>query len=415
MKRRIILCIGMTIVTVVAFATETTELKRVENLNVALQDGGIAGLLAVARDIPVPRIPSKWHIEARMKGEEKIRVATAARDFGFALVERLEEVAKHFQELPPTEELCAETHKLLDLMEWCAVADGIGNLLLAQRCRDIAAIGLGRVTANLDFPLDECKRLASRMSSPPDWASVAKRCRVLDTEAGVNLFVGCKDSEDMASVMRAGSRLRYPQWKDLALQMKKEGKDVPDEIFREDDIRPKSILQATGDFFEMQVGWDSETPFTCRTRWDRRNHDYYLVDTGSQLAQKALGLLRFREEVGYFPEKYQRTSEEIAKRDAEIIEAAKWGRKVNRFEDDPNYDPLAEAFRLAWRNRPNIDKKNTKDYNSYVPAYQAYTEIASGTFYDRDTANIQDIEQRKRRQREREQNPVIPTPEQKER
>ena len=412
--RRAMLVLGIGMATVSAFAAEATNAERLKCLGIALQDGGVTGVLSVAsaRGWLAPEMPSKWHVETRMKNEDDIRAANAARDFGHALAQHLEPVAQQFQELPPDGDLCARAHLLCDLADWCAGADGAGNLLLAQRCLDIAAVGLGRVTANLDFPLDECKRLASRMSPTPEWAGVKKRCRVLDVEAGTNLFATCRTQEDMARVWEAGVRL----WgRETLLQAKARGEFIPPRHLLEDKSVPKPLLQAAEGLFEMPEQVGHETPITCRTYWNLRNHSLFTVELEPHSVRKALELLKFREAVGYFPEKLRRTPEEIKKRDEEIIKLSKWGIKMTKWgikmtkaEDDPSYDPLREAFRRTWRADPDRDRE---DYNGYSPAYWAYKEITSGTFYDRDTANIRDVEAAKR-WKEEQQHPkgVNPPP-----
>ena len=410
--KKTMLAMSTSMAIVSAFTVGAIETEQLKSLGTALQDGGVTGLLAITKDVPIPKIPSKWHIETHIKDEEKIKEANAARDFGLALVVQLETVAQQFQEMPPDKGLCDWAYRLLDLADWCASADGIGNLIIAQRCLDIAGVGLGRVTANLDFPLDECKRLASRMSLPPDWLKeeMKRRCRILDTEAGTNLFASCKTQEDMQRVWLAGLRLSK---REMLLQAKAEGMDLPDSIFRKDDILPESVLRAAESFFENEAPLfdPNTTPYTWRTCWDMRNHRYLLGDFWIlQSIQKARALLRFREEVGYFPERPQLTQDETK----EIIEEAKRrGRTITKPEDDLYSDPQRKAFSHAWQTRPN---KKKEDQNPYSTAFQAYKEITSGTFYDRDTASIREIERRKKPQQETEQKPPAAlTPEEQER
>ena len=165
--------------TLCAVADEPAYADRIAVLNRALQDGGVTGLLAVVSDHrwDAPWIPSKWHVENRIKDGERVKVADAGRDFGFRLAKHLESVAEQFQSLPPGEELCSLSLRMCDLSDWCASTDGRENLFLARRCLDLAAVGLGRVTASLDFPLEKCQILAARMSPQPDWMSEAKRAR----------------------------------------------------------------------------------------------------------------------------------------------------------------------------------------------------------------------------------------------
>ena len=410
MRNGTMLAMGASVAAVAALVAGTAESEKLDSLNAALRDGGAIGLLstAVAQGWTAPQIPSKWYVEARLRDEGKIKAANAARDFGLALAVRLETVAQRFQDLPPDGELCDLAHRLLDLADWCASTDGVGNLLLGQRCMDIAAVGLGRVTANTGFPLGECGRLASRMSPPPEWAEMElrRRCRVLDAEAGTNLFAVCRAPDDMRRVWMAGIRLKK---REDILRLKAEVTTDSDRLFVErllqkDDIVPEPVLLAAADFFEDDPPLfdPGVTPETCRTRWDMRNHRLLLNDLRPQSIQKALALLRFREEVGHFPERPQLTQEETRA----IIEAARrGGREIMNPENDPYSDPQREAFSRAWRASPNRQKK---DNNLYSPAFQAYWEITSGTFYDNDTFNVKGMENSKRLQEELEQRTKTP-------
>jgi hypothetical protein len=382
-----------------ALAAEISGPERLEIFRAALQSGGATGMLAIAqsRGWPAPWMPSKWHAVNRMADKEKIEAVNAARDFGLALAEGLESEAERFQKLPSGGELCALSHRLCDLSDWCAGADGLGNLLLAQRCLDIAAVGLGRVTANLGFPLEECKRLASRMSPPPAWMSIAMRCRVLDAEAGTNLFAACRTQEDMRRVWTAGVRL---WWRPALLKVKGLGTEVPDSALFEDDVRPKPMLQKAASFFEEQEPYDDGTPVTCRTRWDRRSQERVLAGLELQSIEKASCLLRFREEIGYFPEKFVRSKEERLLLEKDIEEAEKWGGKITPMEESPSFDPLKESFRRAWMASAKRNLKDYKDYNAYSTAARAYKEITAGKFYDSDTANIRRVEERMKLRRE---------------
>ena len=190
----------------VAHATETPkdEMKRIETLSTALQTGGVTGLLATARGNgwPCPRIPSKWSMENRCPSNEWRKVLTEARDFGLSLAIALSDEAPEFQSLPAGDELNRRATRLCDLSEWCAATTGYGNILLAQRSLDLAAVGLTRLTANLNFPLGTCEKLATRMT--PGWMSVASRAAVFNDEAGARLFSGSEPPEELERMLGTG-------------------------------------------------------------------------------------------------------------------------------------------------------------------------------------------------------------------
>jgi hypothetical protein len=70
-----------------AVADEPVDLDRIAALNRALQDGGVTGLLAVVSEHrwDAPWMPSKWHVENRLKDAERVKVANAGRSFGSGL------------------------------------------------------------------------------------------------------------------------------------------------------------------------------------------------------------------------------------------------------------------------------------------------------------------------------------------
>ena len=140
-----------------ACAVARTELDRVAGLSRLLREEGVPGLLSnvQANKEATPWIPDAWHVGNRIDDPERIQVAKAGRTFGIELAASLESVALALQELPPDEALFAEASNLCTLAEWIAGADGIGNLLLTVRCQDLAAVGLGRLVANPDFPLEQ--------------------------------------------------------------------------------------------------------------------------------------------------------------------------------------------------------------------------------------------------------------------
>ena len=63
---------------------------------------------------------------------------------------------------------------------------GYGNVLLAQRARDLAAVGVARLAADLDFPLEKIFPLALRLR--PAGPCGGSGAHILNQEAGADIF-----------------------------------------------------------------------------------------------------------------------------------------------------------------------------------------------------------------------------------
>jgi hypothetical protein len=372
-----------------ACAAARTELDRVTGLSRLLSEEGVPGFLSTvqANKEATPWIPDAWHVENRIDDPERIQIAKAGRAFGIELAASLESVAVDLQKLPPDEALFAEASNLCTLAEWIAGADGIGNLLLTVRCQDLAAVGLGRLVANLDFPLERCEALAKRLRDCGRLADVPHRIRVLNAEIGADVFGNCKSNGDMSRVWEAGVRRNL---REDILRMRASGSSISDYALSGDSLVSDELLEDNKGFF---TNTPMQDPSTVLNRMKKGcNHSKVIVGLSFRTRTKALGLLDFRREIGWFPEPWVRSEEEWKRLKEEIAEAAKWGIKMTPAEESPSFDPLREAFQRTWREKvPDI-----KRGNDYIDAFYAYKEISENRFFDEDTAKIH-LEQEGRR------------------
>jgi hypothetical protein len=379
-----------------AFASPADDLAQIAALSAELSTNGIAGMLAFASrsGLKAPWMPFKWHVENKEKDPDRIKVANEGREFGVLLANKLDHVAEDFQRLPPNDELLALSGKLCELSEWIDGSDGIGNLLLAGRCLDLASVGLGRLVANLDFPLAKCETLGDGIRSCMDAIDFERRAAVLDAEIGDRVFSGCRNQREMRQVWEAGKRRNV---REELLKSKSEGMDLPENLFREDSIAPTSRLDSNKSFF-------AAVPFprpstTLNLLKEGSNNMMGLVGGGVRTFEKALGLLDFRREIGCFPEPWVMSKEEREQLEKEIVEAAKWGIKINPIDEAPSFDPLDEAFQRAWHEKiPDVKRSN-----DYVDAFHAYKEISENRFFDEDTALIRLEQESRRLRQEREE------------
>lgn len=353
-----------------AHAEQPAELRRIHDLDVALQKGGLSNLVALAKEHKwqAPRMPSKWTVEHRPATADKREIDLAGREFGRKLAVQLDGVAPSFQDLPPGEELNRQAHLLCALADWCASTPGYGNLFLAQRCLDLAAVGLARLTAAQDFPLSECEKLASRLS--PAWMSVEARARTLNDEAGTNLFAVGGTQAEMEKTWGSGGFLMREKRSGISRPQGKE----PGRGFIE-----TPTLKANLDFFERDE--PNAEPLTLVRSWGSKRYERIVNGLELQNVNKALALLKYRSVVGRFPEKPEITEAQLQQREKDIAEYAKKGIKIVKFEDAYS-SPSEAAFAQAWDQRPD---KNPQNHTLYASAWQAYNEVKSGQFWDQDT------------------------------
>ena len=287
-----------------AHAKEPPEMDRIHGLDAALQKGGLSQLLTVARQHQwqAPRMPSKWSVEHRPGTDEQAKVDLAGREFGRKLAVQVDAVAPALQDLPPGDELNRQALLLCDLSDWCASTHGYGNLFLAQRCLDLAAVGLARLTASLDVPLSECEKLAARMS--PAWMSVDARARMLNDEAGTNLFAVGGTPAEMEKTWGSGGFL---------MREKRSGRSRPRGQEPGRGFIETPTLKANLDFFERDE--PSAEPLTLVHSWDSKRYERIVNGLELQSVNKALALLKFRSVIGQFPEKISYTKDQVRARE----------------------------------------------------------------------------------------------------
>ena len=335
--------------------------------------GNLPRLLVAAREHrwQAPRMPSRWSVGHRPGTDEQTRVDLAAREFGRKMAVQLDAVAPVLQELPPGDELHRQALLLCGLSDWCASTPGYGNLFLAQRCLDLAAVGLARLTASLDFPLAVCGKLAARMT--PAWMGVEARALTLNGEAGADLFAVGGTQADLEKTWGSGGFL---------MREKRSGRTRPEGQAPGRGFVETPALKANLDFFERDE--PGTEPLTLVNSWDARRYERIVNGLELQNVNKALALLKFRSVVGRFPEKPELTEAQLQQRDKDIAEYAKRGIKVVKFED--GYSSLGEAaFAQAWGQRP---ARTPQMHTLYSSAWQAYSEVKSGQFLDQDTRAV---------------------------
>lgn len=352
----VVICTAMS-----AFATPAKNVEQVAELTTSLESGGVAGMLATAKTNgwDCPWIPDKWHVKNVVEDAEIVKVASAGREFGVRLAVELEKAAESFQHISPSQSLYEKSMEMCELSEWVNKPDGIGNLLLTGRCLDLASIGLGRLVADMNIPLETCQTLAGRIRGNGKLIDVPRRAEILDLESGAKFFSKCRSDDDMQRAWVDGAR------------------------------GDGSIKEG----FFAHV-WRPVPPTVLNLIKKGSSHAVACAGVGSRSTIKALGLLDFRREIGYFPKPWVRSEEERIILEKEIALYEKFGAKITPAENDHSFDPLREAFDRAWRKKvPDM-----KRINEYIDGFNAYKEISEGRFFDEDTNMLrqqQKIEQRR--------------------
>jgi hypothetical protein len=343
----------------------------IDDLSSALQSGGVSTLLQVAKSsgFAPPSIPSKWHLENRAKTYDEKQTAIYAREFGFSIVEAIEDEERMQRDLFADEALFKQTLMLLDFSDWCMETVGWGNMVLANQCLELAAAASARLAANTNFPIGKCEKIVLRLS--PEWMKPRARAEVFNVEAGTNLFtlafVESKEELDMAC--GAGWFL-----------MEFANKNPPPD-FRMPPNKSLNIATAKKnlDFFEEYAYLPNN--ISLRSFWDYRMFECFRGGFGYHIYREAEGILDFRKTIGHFPEKYARSDAEQKQLEKDIIEYAKVGIKITPAENEPSFDPIREAFRRAWNKRPN---RMRGDENKYENAFMAYKKVTSGAYGGRE-------------------------------
>jgi len=327
--------------------------------------------MALTPSVPTPWMPSSWHVENVAPAGKRLD-ETAAVALGRMLAQRLAEIAPLLQTLPPGDELLGKTTAMCDLADWSTTDTGYGNMLLAQRARDLAAVGVARLAADLEFPLERILPLAVRLH--PLGPGPAERQRALNGEAGVDIF-RMADQSDLEATWAAGARL-------LAQS-------------RQADPRrggaPRSemdLLRTHLDFFADEPPGPNE-PVTLVAMWERKWHRRLVDGLESRSAAQAVAIVEYRRVTGRFP--LQLLAAERAP-ESGIGSAMSAARGFPLVLPVPSTPLGQRAFEQAWQvaaGSANGSRSVPTGRQAHVAslAWTAYEAVQQGVFLDHDTAS----------------------------
>ena len=369
MKRNIL--ITLLFCTVCLHLSAFARGDELDRLSEALGSGGISGIMTYVNEkgVSPPSIPSRWNVENRTRDDTERREKTRIRALGFALAESVEKTVEDQRELKADETLYRLVETLCDFADWCAETPGWGNQILANYSLEQVAAISTRLMANTNFPIEKCERIVARIS--PEWLGPRGRAAALNAESGTNIFnLAMVDSnEELDMACGAGWFL-----------MTFEGKKIPEGFH----IPPNkslniSVAKSNLDFFvDAPRSPNGKSP---RLSWDYRSFGSFRYGFGWDVYRRAEGLFQFRKTLGGFPRKFMRSPEEEVHLKSRIKLAEKFGTRVIRVEDEPDYDPLREGFNQAWDNRPNRD---ISQHRVASLAFEGYKKVISGEYSPND-------------------------------
>ena len=173
MKKSLVTVSSLAVFTCVTFGEPLSsaelqmETERIAKMSEALQTLPIEAFMLAARTNNtywMPWMPSKSFIDTKIPDENTKHLMRIYRDFGHKMALRLDDLAKEQQTLPQDDALYQRTMLLCDMSERLTTVAGYGNFFLAQRCLDLATIGLTRLAASEEFSIEKCEEIADRMN-----------------------------------------------------------------------------------------------------------------------------------------------------------------------------------------------------------------------------------------------------------
>ncbi len=332
----------------------TAQLVRQHQLNNSIKEKGIVAFLsrAVESGWSAPIIHSKWKVD-RIPPNESVRrqLAVASRTFGHEVAIQLLTQAEFMLSNATSEQLLERSHILFQLADWLTKAEGYGNWFLADRCHDIASVGIAKATYDLTFPVRTIEPLFDRFTV--EWRKGSYRSRVLNNEAGQSIFPN-DGNGGLFEKWGTGQREFY------AWRLRAENAAVAGGKRSEAEIETSlgSVPESISFFADSAPSM--RKPPTLVHCWDLKWHEGIIIGGGEGLnVRLAKALLTFRKNVGDFP--------------TEPKKKATGGE-----------DPARAAFRQAWDQFRAPD--NAPINSVYGGAFSAFKLLRDGRFEDRDTS-----------------------------
>ncbi|MCF8468799.1 MAG: hypothetical protein K9G33_15470 [Sneathiella sp.] len=333
------------------------ENDSISKLAASLKEEGIAEFLAGAGKefSGAPRIDSRWHIDTVCQPSART-AALEARHFGKDAIDQIDKFAEDVRAYYPPTDSVRRCQILLDLADWIASETGYGNLFIAARCHDLAAVEIGRLIADAGLPLGTGQGLLERSNAA--WYAPEVRAAVLNREAGAVLFrahLALITQQDLDAVWKLGVLCELeeqnPQLKIARQGIPPKGLEPWKDISASISTSFKSHAE-----IERNAAFFRDDPYnagnTLSETWELKHHMRLVVGLRPRSFHDLAALAAFRKAVGYFPERAPRGGH-------------------------PFGSEGEAAFDEAWR--PHATPAN---HTTYVRAWATYSQIQNRQFLD---------------------------------
>jgi len=240
-----------------------------------------------------PYIDSQWYVNRITNMEARIQAQTA-RDIGYRIAIKLDGTAPSINQPAPWSVYERNAYMLLTLGNWLSKSDGYGNIVLANRCYDMAYISLAKMIFDTSCPTSTIACLLSIYDM--SWYNPCRIAAILAKESGMPSFgsVATKrniDSdamygaleEELSAAMKAAVSNPVGQVSEIVLH---NGKRVTIDRQQLDDVFLGATVETVRD------GWHSTHLRLLLCNAPAKNNDR---------KERLLSFLRFRTVVGSFP------------------------------------------------------------------------------------------------------------------
>ena len=321
------------------------DIELVRTLTSYLESKGLVAFMQAAGDNhwKAPAIPSRWHVE-NVAPKSIIAIEEEARTFGKAVEARASAFVPQLLSAGEPNDIFQKSEALLRLSEWLSTSESYGNLILGARCKDIASIGLARLVADLGVPMERTANLLTALSPP----SPSIRARVLNQEAGAQLFSPSSTQAELEAVWRTG----------VLLLLEKSNPKIKEAVLSGSGtmLIDTPIMRSHLAFFADD---QRPNPPTTAKLWNSKTHERMVLGLDVPNARKLLALARFREAVKAFPIKPTYANHQFSS-DGEAAFDEAWQPHATR--------ETHALFALAWRTYDLIQKGKFVDEDSGTEA-----------------------------------------------
>jgi len=255
---------------------------------------------------PCPPIYSAWHTEHVAK-EEARDEKKKNRELGRRIVKITEDWSKDLRSTDELTEVHQKTGMVLSFADWVAGEPCYGNLIVAARCQDVAAIGVCKLLIDLEFPMEKIGPLLDRLNA--DWYEPSARGEAINRELGQPVLKTSGEAEEILEAIdhfwRGGYAVLSKQrcteeiWESSTKYWTASGRATVGEwMAAVREVFPK-YLDYT--FFEDDRLQEVREPWTTYNTWDMKRHELLVTGFRKKNLFMIDSLAQYRRLVGRYP------------------------------------------------------------------------------------------------------------------